>query len=517
MNSILKPKSVIFIILALYAVTLLFLLYLFYSDKKNDLNDYNSLNQKQMTKLYESNLNQINKLFYNDIKDNDDKSEKINKLKESLKQEYDSLKLDNFENKLFELILKSILFVVLSMGIIYLLLNQYLKKVFTFLDEQNKIIEDRAILFDSIADGVFGVNKTGNCIFINQVGLNMLGFKEDEILNKNQHAVLHAYKPNGEVYPFEECPVFLTIFDRQTRIGEDNFIKKDGTFLPVSLTISATNNGGVVVVFKDISEAKDYEKILEQRVEEEIEKNRQKDILLQHQARLVALGEMINNIAHQWRQPLSAITALISGLKVKEEFNLVEKGDIMHVSDDILRNANFMSNTIDDFRNFFGNNQRKENFFVVTIVEETLNIVQGAYSNNKIIIDLDIEKKLYCMGVKNLLSQVLLNLLTNAKDAFYNKNIAMKRVYISAKSDKQNICISVQDNAGGIDETIIEKIFDPYFTTKHQSNGTGIGLHMSAQIIQMHFKGQITCYNIINEHNEKGACFIIQIPKEEKQ
>jgi PAS domain S-box-containing protein len=514
MNSILKPKSVIFIVLALYAITLLFLLYLFYNDKKNDLNDYNTINQKQITNLYESNLKYINEAFYADIENNDNKTEKITKLREWLKLEYDSLKISDFENKLVELILKSILFVVLSMLIIYLVLNRYLKKVFGLLNEQNKIIEDRAILFDSIADGVFGVNKVGNCIFINHVALNLLGFEENEVINKNQHTVFHAFKPNGEVYPFEECPVALTILDRQTRICEDNFIQKDGTFLPISLTAAPTSDGGAVVVFRDISEIKSSERILKQKVEEEIEKNRRKDMLLQQQARLAALGEMIGNIAHQWRQPLSAITALISGLKVKQEFNLLEKGDIIQVSDDIIKNANFMSNTLDNFRDFFGNNQRKEKFFILQMVKETLNIVQGAYKNYKIIIDLDIEDSLFHVGVKNLLSQVLLNLLTNVKDAFLNKTVATKRVLISVKSDKQDIFIEVQDNAGGIDENIIDKIFDPYFTTKHQSSGTGIGLYMSIQIIQMHFKGKITCRNIVNEYDEKGASFVIKIPRD---
>ncbi len=230
MNSILKPKSVIFIVLALYTVTLLFLLYLFYNDKKNDLNDYNNLNQKQMTRLYESNLQRINEFFKTHVMDKDLQLEKANTLKKLLQNDYESLKISNLGNPLSELIFKSIVFVIFSMGIVFLLLNRYLKKVFAFLDEQNKIIEDRAILFDSIADGVFGVNKAGNCIFINQVALHMLGFEEDEILNKNQHTIFHAYKPNGEVYPFEKCPVWLTIFDRQTRIAEDNFIKKDGTF-----------------------------------------------------------------------------------------------------------------------------------------------------------------------------------------------------------------------------------------------------------------------------------------------
>ncbi|MFA7090819.1 MAG: ATP-binding protein, partial [Arcobacteraceae bacterium] len=420
------------------------------------------------------------------------------------------------EEKLIELILKSILFIFFSMIIIYILLSRYLNKVFGLLNEQNEIIEDRAILFDSIADGVFGVNNAGNCIFINQVALSILGFTKDEIINKNQHTIFHAYKPNGEEYPFEECPVALSLNDRKTRMCEDYFIKKDGTFLPISLTVAPTSEGGVVVVFKDISVAKAYEKVLEQKVQEEIEKNRQKDMLLQQQARLAALGEMIGNIAHQWRQPLSAITALISGLKVKQEFNLLNKGDIIQVSDDIIKNANFMSDTIDEFRDFFKHKQQKEKFFILKMVDETLNILKGVYRNYQIKVELNIEDTLFCVGVKNLLSQVLLNLLTNAKDAFGDKNIATKQVYISAISDEKDIVITVQDNAGGIDENIIDKIFDPYFTTKHQSSGTGIGLYMSVQIIQKHFNGTIVCNNIYNDNDEKGACFIIQIPKEKE-
>ncbi|MDY0326655.1 MAG: PAS domain-containing protein [Arcobacteraceae bacterium] len=407
---------------------------------------------------------------------------------------------------------------------------KYFIQIYKELLEYTKKIQDRAVLLDSIADGVYGVDKDGNCMFINQTALEMLGFSADEVLLKNQHELFHHHKPSGEHYDVSECPIYNTVNDRKIRKCEEVFIKKDGTFFPVSLTVAPTSDGDAVAVFRDISFIKEYELNLELEVEnktkelhtlninleekvvQEVEKNRQKDVLLQHQSRLAAIGEMMGNIAHQWRQPLSAITSSVSGLKLKHEYGILEPQDIIEANDCVMHNAEFLSHTIDNFRNFFRKDQPKRKFFVIDAINDTISIIKASYDSHFIKIDTKLDASIYYYGSDNLLSQVILNILANSKDAFIQNNIENKRVSIFLIEENNNIKITITDNAGGISEDIKDKIFDPYFTTKHQSQGTGLGLYMSSQIIHNHFHGKIFEQNIENEESF-GASFVIEFPQ----
>lgn len=218
-----------------------------------------------------------------------------------------------------DLLIKGGFFIFLSVFIVYFVLNYYLKSIFSLLKQQQKVIEDKAILLDSIADGVYGVDKESNCTFINQSALQMLGYEKNEVLGKNQHDLFHHHRPDEEKYSIKDCPIYLSLKDRQIRTCEEYFIKKNKEFFPVCLTIAPTSDEGAVIVFKDITSKKEYEKILKEEVAKEIKKNKEKDILLEQQARLAAMGEMMGNIAHQWRQPLTAISIAASGIKLMYE------------------------------------------------------------------------------------------------------------------------------------------------------------------------------------------------------
>lgn len=270
------------------------------------------------------------------------------------------------------------------------------------------------------------------------------------------------------------------------------------------------NKNIFIVSLNDIT----HEVEIAQALKEEMKENKKKDMLLLQQSRLAAMGEMIGNIAHQWRQPLSAITSAISGLKLKQEYGILEDNDIVHTSDDIIKSANFLSKTIDDFRNFFKKDKIKEDFYIDDVIYSTFDIIKASYLNNLIDIDFDMEHIQY-KGYPTELSQVFLNILSNAKDALLSSNVDYRYVKISLKTTKDNIIISIMDNGGGIKDEIIEKIFDPYFTTKHQSLGTGLGLYMSSQIIKASFKGSIYAQNDNIEFQSKqyvGANFIIELP-----
>lgn len=284
---------------------------------------------------------------------------------------------------------------------------------------------------------------------------------------------------------------------------ETKHTRKDGTIFDVEVRTSGIELDGKMYLYaasRDITERKLAQEQLHQR-----------DILLQQQTRLAAIGEMMANIAHQWRQPLSAITSSISGLKLKQEFGFLEDNDITEVNEQILKNAEFLSKTIDNFRNFFKKDQIKRKFFISQSINETINIIKASYDNHFIKLDKDLDDSIYYFGSDNMLSQVILNILSNAKDALVQNNIQEKHVSISLCKDNDNIKIEIKDNGGGIKEEIQEKIFDPYFTTKHQHQGTGLGLYMSNQIVQNHFNGQITVQNITTEFG-MGACFVIEFP-----
>ncbi|MCK9337249.1 MAG: ATP-binding protein [Arcobacteraceae bacterium] len=250
---------------------------------------------------------------------------------------------------------------------------------------------------------------------------------------------------------------------------------------------------------------------LEQKVAQEVEKNREKDTFLQQQSRLAALGEMIGNIAHQWRQPLSAITTSVSALSLKEEFGILEPNDIKETNDSVMKNAQFLTNTIENFRNFFQKDQPEKEFMVAQTINNTLGIIKASYNNHFIVLDTKLDDSIEYFGSENLLAQVLLNILSNAKDALIQNQIVDKKVTLMMYKEKKNIKITIKDNAGGIPKEYMEKVFDPYFTTKHKSQGTGLGLYMSTQIIKNHFNGILSVSNI-EDDDGFGACFMIEIP-----
>ena len=252
---------------------------------------------------------------------------------------------------------------------------------------------------------------------------------------------------------------------------------------------------------------------LQSMIDDEVEKNRQKDSMLQQQARHAAMGEMIGNIAHQWRQPLGVISAITTNFITQIELELDIKPALLGEKlNDINTNVAYLSKTIDDFRNFLKDSQSKTTFSIMNVLTDSINLAKPNYDANYIQLTTYIDKDIHYYGPSSMLSQVVLNLLSNAKDALIQNEIPSKHVHLVLKENEETYVIQLTDNAGGITDEIKAKIFDPYFTTKHQSQGTGLGLYMSSQIINNHFKGQLSMDNVENE-NGFGACFTIEFPK----
>ena len=252
-------------------------------------------------------------------------------------------------------------------------------------------------------------------------------------------------------------------------------------------------------------------KELEKRIAKEVNKNREKDKMMFQHARMIAMGEMISNIAHQWRQPLNAISVLIQGFELKKMQGKLTDDFIEQQVTEGLKLAQELSQTLDNFHNFFETGHKKDYFSIREIIEETLKFIEN-HEINFIIETEDI--KIYCH--KDNFSQVLLNLLNNSIEKFkQNKKHYNKIISISAKQIDSKVTITFIDNAGGIDEKIIDRIFEPYFTTKHKSQGTGIGLYMSEQIIEKQMRGRIWAENITKVFDNttyKCAKFEINLP-----
>lgn len=267
---------------------------------------------------------------------------------------------------------------------------------------------------------------------------------------------------------------------------------------------------------KELQKLNDY---LETRIKNEVANSRKKDLIMFQQSKLASLGEMLQNIAHQWRQPLGSLMMIIQAFQTKMQLGKLSNEFIDAKVKDAMKLGENMSNTLDDFQNFFDPNKHKSIFFVKDCIEHSLELSKYLLVKEKITYELIIKDDLEIYGYYNELSHVILNIVSNSKDVLKNKQ-NNKIIKIVIKEHNNNVRIHFYDNGGGIEEEILPKIFDPYYTTKYKSAGTGIGLYMSKQIIEKHMQGNIKCkniyYKIDKENFENCALFIIDIPIEKK-
>jgi len=247
-------------------------------------------------------------------------------------------------------------------------------------------------------------------------------------------------------------------------------------------------------------------KALKKRVEEEVKKSTDKDKMIFHQNKLAAMGEMLENIAHQWRQPLSQINSsvlLIDDILHEKNFRNIDVEERLLEIESLTK---YLSNTINDFKDFFAHNKIKNEFLLREMVEKSIYIVKGSLKQNNIEVTVDIEKDFRYYGYESELQQVVVVILNNAKDALVGRSINFPRINIYIEVRDWYYIIKICDNAGGITKNIRDKIFEPYFTTKHKSKGTGLGLYMSKKIIEESMDGELNVNN-----NKMGVCFEIKL------
>ncbi len=334
------------------------------------------------------------------------------------------------------------------------------------------------------------------------------GYSREELIGKPHNIIRHPDMPKEA---FKK--MWATIAKGEIWEGEVKNRKKNGDYYWVKAVISPIYDDrgkriGYTAVRQDITDKKKLEELnrtLEERVANEVRKSREKDKKMLQQSRLAQMGEMLSMIAHQWRQPLAAIATTTSALNMKANLGAIDTQTVKELTDKILSYTKHLSQTIDDFRDFFRFNKEKQNTTWKEMIQSVLGIVEGALKNKNIKIVTNIASDKTFHTHPNQIKQVILNLIKNAEDALLERGVTDPIITIEAK---ENILI-VKDNAGGIPEEILPKIFDPYFSTKLEKDGTGLGLYMSKTIIEDHCKGNLWVYN-----DDEGAVFVIELPQD---
>jgi len=250
-----------------------------------------------------------------------------------------------------------------------------------------------------------------------------------------------------------------------------------------------------------------YKKELLQTIEALKEKERalkEKETFLLQKSKMADMGEMIGNIAHQWRQPLAINTAILSILKEKIKMQKIDPEEMLERFEEMESNIQYMSKTIDDFMRFYHPKKQKSIFSVTKVVEHVLRIIKPSLSKERIALHFSSCDESYVKGYMNEYTQVLIAILNNAKDVLLSRKIEHPSIHMELLRIANRIELRIRDNAGGIDESYIHRIFDPYFTTKHQSMGTGLGLYIAKMIIEKNMHGTLSVKN-----KDEGAQFTI--------
>ncbi|HPX61288.1 MAG TPA: PAS domain S-box protein [Deltaproteobacteria bacterium] len=360
-----------------------------------------------------------------------------------------------------------------------------------------KYSEELYDLYNLAPCGYHSLDRDGIFVRINDTELNWLGYSREEVIGKMRFRDLltdHGKRIFDDSFPQLKQ-------DGHVKDLEQELVRKDGSILPVILSATAINdiNGNYIMsrsTLFDITDLKQTE-----------EKLRQNDMLMMQQSRLAAMGEMIGNIAHQWRQPLNTLGLLIQQIPYIYGTEECTKEYFEETCKESMALIDHMSQTIDDFRNFFRPEKEKINFDVNRVISKTVSLVEASFVNQHILLKTECDRQLNVSGHPNEFSQVILAIINNARDAFCEKTEKGRLVKLQTFREADKVIVNITDNAGGIPAEVMDRIFDPYFTTKGPQKGTGIGLYIAKTIIEQNMCGTLTASN-----NQDGAVFRIELP-----
>ena len=407
------------------------------------------------------------------------------------------LAFNKTKNENFRFILMISFITTVSLLILSIFISNVLEKKFK--EFRNTIKEEEEQfrnLFEFSNIGLSISDEKGRLIRVNTKFMQIFGYsKEEDLINKNWKDV----SSNDSIEQESEKYAQLLNGQIDQYSVEKLYVKEDGSMFDAYITANSlkikSNVKYILSSIIDISEIKT------------------KDSLLFQQSKMASMGEMLANIAHQWRQPLSVISTASSGVKLNMEFGMLKDEDLLLSMEGIHDSAQYLSQTINDFKDFFKPEKSKSTFTIKHATTQTLKLISAQFKDNEIQIIEDIQD-IEIKSFENELIQVLINIFNNARDALVDIK-EDKFIFIHAEKKDNNLVISIKDNAGGIPQDIIKKIFEPYFTTKHKSQGTGIGLYMVNEIMQKQIKGFIDVRNVRYTYLGKrfiGAEFKLFIP-----
>ncbi len=396
------------------------------------------------------------------------------------------------------------LFAIIIISAYFYNKSKYAQKLEKTVEERTKEIvqlkDYQRVLFDKNPNIVFIRDKNHGLLDANYSFFKLFpNYSTIEELNQHDECLCN-YTINIDdstyINPNEEWDLQVTQTNRKLCINKDGVIshfKLESEKLP-----HHKYNDVFLITLADITELINTQKNLETNKE-----------ILFHQSKMAAMGDMIGNIAHQWRQPLSVISTLVSGIKLKLELNGLEYDDLFKDIDVTMHTTQHLSTTIDDFKDFIKQKDVAENIIVQEKILDVLNILDASLNNNfiELITELNMQTPIESYLSSGQLSQVLMNLINNSKDALKEKNQNPKWIKVRCYKEDSYCIITVEDNGGGIAEDVIDHIYEPYFTTKHQSQGTGLGLNMSYKIVTETLNGEISANN-----TPEGVIFIIKLP-----
>ena len=341
---------------------------------------------------------------------------------------------------------------------------------------------------------------------VSQAFCNISGYTEAELIGQHHNMVRHPDIPKET---FKR--MWQTIENGEIWQGEIKNRTKDGGYYWVTAVISPLYDNGVKVgyssVRQDITDGKRIEELnrsLEEKISVEVAKSRQKDQQMIQQSRLAQMGEMISMIAHQWRQPLTAISATSATINFKARVDDLEKNFVLEKTQKISEYSQHLSSTIDDFREFFKPDKEEKETTFDELLQSVLGIVETSLLQQNITLKQSLQYTKSFKSYPNELKQVILNLIKNSEDILIEKKIVNPYIKLETYQNRETIVFAISDNGGGVEQSIIDKIFNPYFSTKLKKDGTGLGLYMSKTIIEDHCHGKLKVHN-----TQDGATFSI--------
>jgi len=372
------------------------------------------------------------------------------------------------------------------------------------LDELTSKKEELQAVFDLAANGISILDRDGMFLYANKFFQNMMEYTMEELYSESCISLSSPEYSTPSKTAVEKAIEFGS-FEKFKKVC----VTKSGVHLNASMSLAyLESRDEIIMITSDITEDIMYQDKLKKQVEIEVAKRTQQHEIMCHQSRLAAMGEMIDSIAHQWRQPLNSLGIIVQGLRHISGQKNIDAKFLKEIESEMMQKLNYMSQTIDDFSMFFRISKQKENFNVLKSIEDAIRLIDIQLKNYNIAIKItkDESLDLNILGFANEFRQVILNMIHNAMMAIVARSVQNAKIEIIIKRAKNNLQIEIVDNGGGISKEDMPKIFNPYFTTKDK--GSGIGLYMSKVIIESHMNGLLAVKNI-----KDGVKFTIMLKK----